>query len=142
MVTDTPTSRFVFTRQVSSEGSQKEQQAPLLNKARARAAELGDAWERAFELAVRLENTFGPGGLDDTVQLQTAWQPLEARDEVAELEQAKLRKELGMPIRLVARGLDLSQEDVALWEEQAAQAQAQFSQNIAANGNEGGPQSG
>jgi DNA-binding transcriptional regulator YiaG len=75
--------------------------------------------------------------LDDTVQLQTAWQPLEARDEVAELEQAKLRKELGMPIRLVARGLDLSQEDVALWEQETEarriETQAQF-------GNEGNTQ--
>jgi hypothetical protein len=45
-----------------------------------------------------------------------------------------------MPIRLVARGLDLSQEDVALWEQETEARQAQFSQNIAANANEGDTQ--
>lgn len=124
MVTDTPTARFVTTKQVSAEGSQKQGDAPLINKARARQNELGDAWERAFELGARLENTFGVGGLDETVQLISVWQPLEARDALQDLAEAVQRKALGMPIRLVARGLDLSQEDIALWEQEAEQRAA------------------
>ena len=53
----------------------------------------------------------------------------EARDEKGELEQAKLRKDLGMPIRLIAEGLGLTQDQLALWEQEAARAS-----NAAQNG--------
>lgn len=115
IATDTPAERFVTTRQVSSEGTQKEQNAPLLNKARSRQGDLGDGWESLISIAVRLENTFGRGGLAEDVGISTQWQPLEARDEKAELEQAKLRKDLGMPVELVAEGLGLSPAQIDLW---------------------------
>jgi hypothetical protein len=124
-VTDTPISRFITTKQVSSEEAQKEQNGALNIKTRNRAGELGNMWEDCMSIARRLENTFGVGGLDESVELFTQWQPLEARDTTKELTEAGLKKALGMPIRLIAKGLDLTQEDIALWEEDAQQAQAQ-----------------
>ena len=119
MVTGTPISRFVTTKQVSAEGSQKEANAPLLTKARNRQGEIGNGWEHAMYMAMRLENRFGTGGLDETAFLQTQWHPLESRDETAELQRATLRKELGMPIALIAAELGLTPEQTAAWEEEA-----------------------
>ena len=121
-VTDTPIARFIATKAVAAEGTQKEQSAPLINKTRNRAGELGNAWEDVLSIARRLENTFGAGGLDEAPQLVALWSPFEARDEKGELEQAKLRKDLGMPIRLIAEGLGLTQDQLALWEQEAARA--------------------
>lgn len=129
-VTDTPISRFITTKQVSSEGAQKEQGSGLLTKARNRQGELGNMWEHAMFIALRLENTFGTGGLDERAFLTTQWEPLEARDELAELQRATLRKALGVPISIIARELGLTPEDASLWmaeaEQRAAQAAAQF----------------
>ncbi len=124
-VTDTPVSRFITTKQVSSEGSQKEQGSGLLTKARNRQGELGNGWEHAIYLAMRLENTFGKGGLNEEAFIQTVWEPLEARDEKAELERATLRKALGMPIELIAKELGMTPEDAALWVQEAEAKQAQ-----------------
>lgn len=129
-VTDTPVSRFITTKQVSSEGSQKEQGGALLTKTRNRQGELGNGWEHAMFIALRLENTFGQGGLDEAAFLQTQWEPLEARDESAELDMALKRQSLGMPVSLIAQALGLSPEQVALWVEDAAQKSAQAAQQF------------
>ena len=137
-VTDTPISRFITTKQVSSEGSQKEQSGGLLTKARNRMGELGNGWEHAMFIAMRLENTFGKGGLDEQAFISTTFEPLEARDELAELQRAALRKSLGIPIQIIARELGMTPEDVALWmaeAEQKAKEQAkQFQQGAFQNG--------
>lgn len=132
MVTGTPISRFITSKQVAAEGTQKEQNAPLLTKARNRAGELGNGWEYAMYMAMRLENTYGKGGLDEAAFLQTQWEPLEARDEAAELDRALKRKQLGMPIPLIAAALGLTPEETALWlaeaEQRAEAAAEQFGQ--------------
>lgn len=129
-VTGTPITRFIVSKAVAAEGTQKEQQASLISKARARQGEIGNGWEDAMSIARRLHNTFGRGGLDETALLQTQWEPLEARDETAELTRAKLKKDLGMPVRLIAEGLGLTPEQIDTWEQEAearrAVAQAAF----------------
>lgn len=119
MVTATPISRFITTKQVAAEGTQKEQNAPLLNKARNRQSELANAWTHAMYMAMRLENTYGKGGLDESAFLSTTFEPLEARDEGAELDRAIKRRTLGIPIQIIARELGMTPEDVALWVEEA-----------------------
>lgn len=137
-VTDTPASRFITTKAIAAEGTQKEQGAPLLNKARNRAGELGDAWENVLSIARRLQNTFGTGpALDETPQLSAVWAPLEVRDKKAELEQAVIRKALGMPIRLVAKGLDLTQDEISAW---VAEVELRASVAAAAFGGDAQPQ--
>jgi hypothetical protein len=125
IVTDTPTSRFITTRQVQAEGSQKEGNEGLLTKTRNRESEMSTAWAHAMYIAMRLENTYGKGGLNEDAFITTTFEPLEARDELAELQRATLRKALGMPIQLIARELGMTPEDASLWIEQAAQAQEQ-----------------
>lgn len=116
-VTDTPVSRFIVTKQVAAEGSQKEQSGPLLNKIRNRSGELGNMWEDAFSIARRLENTFGTGErLDETAQLSAQWEPLEARDEAAEIAKAEAYDRLGLPLALIARVLGLTPEETAAWQ--------------------------
>lgn len=129
-VTDTPIARFITTKQVSSEGSQKEQGGTLLTKTRNRQGEMGNGWEHALFIAMRLENTFGQGGLDETAFLQTQWEPLEARDEAAELDRAMKRKNLGMPIPIIARELGMTPEDVTLWVADAEQKAEQAAQQV------------
>jgi len=130
IVTDTPLSRFITTRQVQAEGSQKEGNAPLLTKARNRQSELANGWTHAMYMAMRLENTYGKGVLDEQAFITTQFEPLEARDETAELDRAEQRKRLGMPIQIIARELGMTPEDAALWvaeaEQRAEQAVAQF----------------
>ena len=121
IVTDTPVSRFITTKQVAAEGTQKEQNGPLLTKVRNRESELANGWTHAMYMAMRLENTYGKGGLDENAFITTMYEPLEARDELGELQRATLRKELGMPIALIAKELGLTPEDAALWEAEAEQ---------------------
>lgn len=131
-VTETPLSRFLTTKQVSSEGAQKEQSAPLINKARARQGELGNGWEDCLGIARRLFNTFGRGGLDERVILQTVWEPLEARDEAADTARAAQLDAMGLPISVIAPVLGLTPEQTEEWraerEQRRAIAQAQFAQ--------------
>ncbi len=117
MVTDTPVDRFIVTKQVSAEGSQKQADAPLLNKVRNRQSETGNGWNHAMYMAVRLENTYGKGGLDEQAFISTMWEPLESRDETAELDRAIKKKALGMPISLIGAELGLTPEQITLWEE-------------------------
>lgn len=117
-VTDTPVSRFITTKQVQSEGSQKENIEPLLTKVGQRAGEIGNAWEDALRIARRLENTFGRGGLDEGVEIFTQWSPFQARDETAELQRAQIMQALGMPIALIGQALNLTQEQIAAWEQE------------------------
>ena len=123
--TDTPTSRFITTKQVASEGTQKEQNSALLTKARNRQSELANGWTHAMYMAMRLENTYGAGGLDEQAFITTTFEPLEARDEMAELERAQLRQALGMPISIIAKELGLTPEQTSDWEEAAEQRAAQ-----------------
>jgi len=125
LATDTPTDRFIATRQIRSEGSQKEGQEPLVNKVRARQSDLGDGWERCLEVARRLENTFGRGGLDEGVLLQAQWEPAQSRDEDAELAQAAKKQSLGIPARQIWKELGYDDALIAVWEaERQAQEQA------------------
>lgn len=116
IVTDTPVSRFTTTKQVAAEGTQKQQDSPLLNKARNRAAELGDAWEQALLMAVRLENTFGAGGLNEAVTLSAVWEPFNARDEAADIAKAEAYSRLGLPLDIIGTVLGLTVDQIAAWQ--------------------------
>ena len=127
-VTDTPVSRFIASRQVSAEGTQKEQNGPLLNKIRNRAGELGNGWEDALHIAARLHNTFSTEpAVNETVELMTQWDALDVRDEAAELLRAEAYDKLGLPIELIAPVLGLTPKQAAIWqaEKDARRALAQ-----------------
>jgi len=128
MVTDTPVSRFITTKQVSAEGTIKQTDAPLVAKIENRQGELGNGWECCMNMARRLENTFGAGGLDEEVALYTGWKSAVTRDEDAEIARAQKLIAIGIPFTEVATdtlGYDMAK--VTQWdEERKAQKQAEM----------------
>lgn len=93
IITDTPTSRFIITAQVSSEGSQKESKDALKKKARNRRITFGDAWEDCLTMARKLANRYGAAGLDEEIRFSTMW---EVSADLADLE--KKRTALQIPL--------------------------------------------
>lgn len=79
-VTATPKSRFTFSRQIASEGSQQEANEKLFAKCRKRQAMHDRAWVKAFEMARRIANTFGSADLDAAITFTPHWEELQARD--------------------------------------------------------------
>lgn len=121
MMTDTPVSRFVTTKQIAAEGTQKQQDGPLVNKVRNRQGELGNGWEDALSIARRLANRFGDAALDESVLLYAQWEPAEVRDEDAELARGAKKQALGIPKEQIWAELGYSQEKIAEWSAQAEQ---------------------
>jgi hypothetical protein len=115
MVTDTPVSRFVTTKQIASEGTQKQGEGPLVNKIRNRQREIGGSWRQAIMVAVRLANVFGGTGLDEGVALYTKWESAEARDRDKEIERAQKLLAIGIPFKQVAIDLGFDAAQVEGW---------------------------
>ena len=97
-VTDTPLSRFQLTRQVKSEETLKQEEAPLLAKVAARQTVFGNAWEDALRIGAKIANVGRNAGLNEDALLSTQWKPAAPRDELKFLEQLKIKAEvLGVP---------------------------------------------
>jgi hypothetical protein len=117
-VTDTPASRFVTTKQVAAEGTLKQQEAPLVNKLRKRQARLGNGYEDAMMLGLRLHNRFGIGlpELPIDVTFTTLWEPAETRDAKEEMEVAKFKKEvLEIPVDVLQSEAGYEQSLIEEW---------------------------
>lgn len=80
-IKDIPLSRFQFTEQVAAEGTQKQQEAPMLARIGAVETVIGDAWEDAMQMARRLANEFGSAGLSEDAMIQTQWAALTVRSD-------------------------------------------------------------
>jgi hypothetical protein len=111
MTTDTPAGRFNSTKAIASKDTLKEQQEPLDAKVELRQTLIGDAWEDCMYVARRLENTFGKGGLDETVTLSTQWVTRHS------LEELKAKQELGVPKETLWAEAGYSQEQIAAMKE-------------------------
>jgi hypothetical protein len=117
-VTDTPIARFITTKQISSEGTQKQGESPLTTKVEKRQTRLGNAYEDAMYLGARLHNAFARGlpALPLDVLLSAEWEPAVSRDETAELERAAIKIEkLKIPPAAVWAELGYSQLEIAQW---------------------------
>lgn len=131
MTTDTPVSRFITSKQLAAEGTQKQQETPLLNKARMRQSEIGNAIEDIFNVARKLHNAFwGAPQLDTEVEITAAWEPLSARDETEELDQALKKQSLGVPLPQIWGELGYSEAQVAKWEAEAEQRRLEDMQQM------------
>jgi len=136
-VTDTPIARFLTTKQISAEGTQKQGESPLTTKVAKRQTRLGNAYEDMVYLGARLHAAFARGvpALPVGPILETQWQPATARDESAELDRADVKmNKLHIPAEAVWAELGYSQIEIQQWsadlaarraEAQAAAAQAQ-----------------
>jgi hypothetical protein len=143
MVTDTPVARFITSKQLAAEGTQKSQDGPLLNKLRMRQSELGNGIEDLLAIARRMHNAFWATPLlDEDAEITTTWEPLEARDEDAELTRADIKvNKLQIPAAEVWGELGYSEAKIAQWKAEAEQRKQEAMQQMQAEQEEA-PQNG
>lgn len=96
-VTDTPVSRFQFTKQIAAEGTLKEQSEPLFAKIEKRQTLLGNGWEDCMMVARRLANWRSNAGLDETIQFQTKWADPRTRTAKDMKEEAEAQSAANVP---------------------------------------------
>lgn len=113
VITSTPASRFSFTKQVAAEGTLKEQNEGLFAKIRKRQKHLNQAWLQCFDLARRLENTFGSGGLSEDANVILRWEPIQARDTADERDEWTVKKALGVPTEQIWAEMGYTPEEIA-----------------------------
>ncbi len=106
MITNTPLSRFISTKQVASSDTLKGQDEPLDNKVELRQTLFGNSWEDVMSMARRLENVFGIGGLDETLTFSTLWYRKRSLDELEK------KKKLGVPQEMIWSEMGYSPDQI------------------------------
>jgi hypothetical protein len=96
-VTDTPVSRFQFTRQVAAEGTLKEQSEPLFAKIEKRQVLIGNGWEDCMMVGRRLANLKLQKGFDEAHQFQTKWTETRSRTAADQKAEAEAQKAANVP---------------------------------------------
>jgi hypothetical protein len=99
MVTSTPGHRFQISGLSPAEGTLKQQDMPLLAKARSRQILFGSAWVDAMNMARRLANSLGGAGLNETEVFKVVWEETDIRSDAEKQAEWKVKKELGIPRR-------------------------------------------
>lgn len=112
LISKTPASRFLTTKQVSAAESLKEQDEPLVAKVEERQALFGNAWEDLSSVSLNMARAFGGARVPDDVTCSTTWKPARDVDEQAQLENAKARQELGVPFDVVMTLLGYDQQKI------------------------------
>lgn len=84
-VTDTPLSYFQLSGQMASEGTHKAHEARMLAKARVTATEIGNSWEDAMRMAIKLSNVYGGTNLDPDTEIIVNWEDFDIREEIEKL---------------------------------------------------------
>lgn len=111
-VTGTPISEFQFTKQVQSEGGQKEGQDALLARVEQRQMLFGAAWVRALSLCRRLDNFKGGGVWPEDDALVIIWRPAQKRAEADQREEWKAKREAGIPRSQLWREMGYTEEQI------------------------------
>lgn len=112
-ITDTPASRFQLSRAIAAEGTLKQMNEPLISKCRTRTVLFGDAWKDALRLAMTLANFYAGAGLDAEASFGVTWEPIEPRDEKAELESLGIKRtQLLVPVEKLWAEAGYSQEEI------------------------------
>lgn len=116
-VSRTPLSYFQITRQVASEGTLKQQESGLVSRAKKRQVEFGNTWEDVFGYCRKLHNLYsGNPILDEAATIDVQWADPETRDDRGRLEELKLKRELGVPDRIIWAEMGYSAEQIAEFE--------------------------
>lgn len=97
VISNTPLSRFVSSKQVAAEGTLKQQSEPLIAKVEKKQELFADAWEACLDISRRLAITFGKQPLDPAADLEVAWKPIEKRAQADLNEEWKAKRESGVP---------------------------------------------
>lgn len=133
MVTNTPVTRFISTKLIASDETLKEQEGPLLARARNRQVSFGHSWSQAFGLALKLENLFGDqeSEFDETMIVKPMWtEPLSRgqderlnlllKKQTLKVPTPQLWKEMGYDQRLITRMQEMLREQIQLAQEAIA----------------------
>jgi hypothetical protein len=91
--------------------SLKTAEARLVSKLLDRTITLGNGWEDAQYLAIRLANVFGAAGLPEDRMCTTQWKPVETRSELTDEQVIALKKD-DLSWRQRMRERDYSEEDI------------------------------
>jgi hypothetical protein len=112
-VTRTPISYFQASGQTVAEGTLKQQEAGLVARAENRQVYFGNAWEDVVKMSRRLNNAFGPGGLDPDAPVSAQWADPETRNEKELAETLAIKAEkLRVPIEQLWSEFGYSPEEI------------------------------
>jgi hypothetical protein len=138
-VTETPLSSFQLSGQVAAEGTLKQQESGLVARCVDRQVAFGNAWEDALYLARRLWNTYGPGGLDETEDIDTQWSDAQTRNETEFMAGLTAKSAMGVPQEQLWRELGYDEQQIADWvkAKEASAAQAMLNAMRAFDQNQG-----
>lgn len=112
VITSTPQSRLMFTRQIAAEGTLKEQNEGLFAKVRKRQRLFDASWRDTFDMARRLANVYGAAGLDEAVALVVQWEPVQSRDTIDERKEWEVKAGLGIPLEQIWMEMGYSPEEI------------------------------
>lgn len=118
-ITDTPISRFISSKLISSDETLKQQDEPLLSKVRVRQGMYSSAWSRAFKLGIKLAQTYGTegqfSGVDvDDLKLAPLW--AESRGQLDLLDLLLKKQTLGVPTTQLLREAGYSEVQITEFE--------------------------
>ena len=113
MATNTPLSRFSLTKQVMSEGSQKESNEAFFAKIRKRQTTIGNGWEDAFDIGRKWANLRGGMSLSEAVDITPQWEPVQARSQQERYEEWRVKRELGVPLEMLWQEIGYTPEQIA-----------------------------
>lgn len=130
-VTRTPMHYFQTSGQRAAEGTLKQEEVGLVSRAEDRQVTFGNAWEDAMMLAIRLSNTFGGTALDEEQMLTTLWAQAEIRNEQVEMQNLKVKSELGIPQEQVWREMGYNDDQIATMRQMKEQEAASSANSLA-----------
>lgn len=112
-VSDTPIHRFLATKQVSSDASQKQGEAPLIAKVEERQTLFGNGWEDVMLMALKVHATFGGGEMPESdMIIRTQWADPHTRNDEALVKTLKVKSELGVPDEQVWREMNYDEKKI------------------------------
>lgn len=92
-ISGTPLSYFQVSGQVSAEGTLKQQETALVSQVEKTQTDFGNSWESMMNIARRLENAFGEGGMDEDELIETVWEEAASRNDKEQAETLAIRVE-------------------------------------------------
>jgi hypothetical protein len=124
-VTRTPLSFFQTTGQVSSEGTQKQQEAGLVSRAKKAQTAFGNVWEQVMEMSRKMHNAFPVGEdgkpaekLDENQRITAVWKDPETRNDKEFTERMVMwADKLGVDLPTVWAEMGFSADKIEAMEE-------------------------
>jgi hypothetical protein len=119
LVTGLPLKNFTFTRQVSSGEALRHGEVELVASANELTDLFEPEWIEAFSLARKLDNLYGSGSWDESLEIAVQWAPKETVSQEVKKDEVEGKLAAGVPQdQIKADVFSYSQEEI---EQQAAQ---------------------